>query len=463
MALKILIVGLTIFLAHFFVLVFKKTKIPDVLLLMIGGIIVGPVLGLIGQEDFGVVGPVVTSIALIVILFEGGVNLHLRTVFGALRHTVFITLITWAATAATSAYLMYSLTPLGWSMAILTGAILGGTSSAVVVPMISALGMDERPKTVLFLESAITDVLCIVVTMGLLKALGSGDLSVGPILLRILLSFGAATIIGVAGGFAWALLLGLVRRFPNTIFATVAYVFLLYGVTELFGFSGAIAALAFGVSLANFSGLSLSTKKKKILEFRKVSRVDKLFFSEMVFLLKTFFFIYMGICMRFDKMVFFVLGLAITALVFLERFIIVRLVAYRKFTRRDVSIMTIMVPKGLAAAVLAFLPAQQGLAGAEWVQGVVIPVVLISITATSVLMVLIEKTPLKKVYYRIFASFAPVLEEAAAQPPAASEPIAQTITETPAHPLPPSHPLVDAIERIDEPEKSSGKEGDGGA
>ncbi|MFH1438683.1 MAG: cation:proton antiporter, partial [Pseudomonadota bacterium] len=439
MALKILIVGLTIFLAHFFVFVFRKTKIPDVLLLMIGGIAVGPVLKLIGPEDFGVVGPVVTSIALIVILFEGGVNLHLRTVFGALRHTVFITLITWAATAATAAYLMYSLTPLGWSMAIMTGAIVGGTSSAVVVPMISALGMDERPRTVLFLESAITDVLCIVVTMGLLQALERGDLDAGPMLLHILLSFGAATVIGTAGGLAWALLLGLVRRFPNTIFSTVACVFLLYGVTELFEFSGAIAALAFGLSLANFSGLSLSltlsSKVKKTLKFRKVSRVDKLFFSEMVFLLKTFFFIYMGICMRFDRAVYFVLGFVIVALVYLERFIIVRLVAYRQFTRRDASIMTIMVPKGLAAAVLAFLPAQQGLAGAEWVEGVVIPVVLISIVATSVLMVLIEKTPLRKMYFKIFASFATV-EGAAPAPPAATEPIAHTITETSAHPQP---------------------------
>ena len=454
MALKILIVGLTIFLAHFFVLVFKKTKIPDVLLLMIGGIAVGPVLKLTGPEDFGVVGPVVTSIALIVILFEGGVNLHLRTVFGALRHTVFITLITWAATAATAAYLMYSLTPLGWSMAILTGAIVGGTSSAVVVPMISALGMDERPRTVLFLESAITDVLCIVVTMGLLQALERGDLDAGPMLLHILLSFGAATVIGTAGGLAWALLLGLVRRFPNTIFSTVACVFLLYGVTELFEFSGAIAALAFGVSLANFSGLTLSLKKKKILALRKVSRVDKLFFSEMVFLLKTFFFIYMGICMQLDRAAYFMLGFVIVSLIYLERFIIVRLVAYRKFTRRDASIMTIMVPKGLAAAVLAFLPAQQGLAGAEWVEGVVIPVVLISIVATSVLMVLIEKTPLRKMYFKIFASFATV-EGAAPAPPAATEPIAQTITETPAHPQPPSHPLIQAIENIDEPKKSN--------
>jgi cell volume regulation protein A len=430
MAQQILIVGLTIFIAHFLVLLFKVTKIPDVLLLMIGGI-------------------VITSIALIVILFEGGVNLHIKTILSALRHTVFITLLTWAATAATVGWIMYALTPLDWGMALVTGTILGGTSSAVVVPMISALGMDDRPKTVLFLESAITDVLCIVVTVGLLQALRSGKMDTGQIAIQILISFGAAMLLGVSGGFLWGMLLGKVRRFPNTIFATVAYVFLLYGAAELLNISGAIAALSFGVTLANISGLTFSTSQgRRLLVFRKVSRVDKLFFSEVVFLLKTFFFIYLGISIRFDRTVYILLALAVVAVVYLERFMLVRIIASRKFNQRDASIMTTMVPKGLAAAVLAFLPLQLGLPHAEWVSGVAFPVILISIVATSFLILLIEKTPLKKAYFRIFASFTAVGERPSAILP--SQPLPQTLSETPAHPQEPSEPLVQTMEIRDE-------------
>lgn len=449
MAQQILIVGLTIFIAHFLVLLFKLTKIPDVLLLMVGGIIVGPVLHLIKPEDFGVVGPVATSIALIVILFEGGVNLHLRTIFSALRHTVLITLFTWVSTAATVSWIMFALTPLDWGMALVTGAILGGTSSAVVVPMISALGMDEKPKTVLFLESAITDVLCIVVTVGLIQALRSGKMDTGQIALQILISFGGATLLGVSGGFVWGMLLGKVRRFPNTIFATVAYVFLLYGAAELLGISGAITALSFGVTLANISGLTFSTSQgRKLLVFRKVSRVDKLFFSEVVFLLKTFFFIYLGISIRFDNIVYLLLALAVVAVVYLERFMLIRIIASRKFNRRDASLMTTMVPKGLAAAVLAFLPLQYGMANAQWVSGVVFPVVLISIIATSFLILMIEKTPMKKAYFKIFSTFAEMGLRPSALPP--SQPLPQTLSETPAHPQFPSEPLVQTLEIRDE-------------
>ena len=52
----ILIFGLIFFLGHFFTLLFKKTWIPDVLLLMVLGIVMGSVLHLVSPVDFGKVG-----------------------------------------------------------------------------------------------------------------------------------------------------------------------------------------------------------------------------------------------------------------------------------------------------------------------------------------------------------------------------------------------------------------------
>ena len=68
----ILLVGILVFVAHFLSQLFRKTNIPDVLMLMLLGILVGPALGLVSPSDFGKVGSVLSTIALVVILFESG-------------------------------------------------------------------------------------------------------------------------------------------------------------------------------------------------------------------------------------------------------------------------------------------------------------------------------------------------------------------------------------------------------
>lgn len=427
MALQVLVAGLVVFAAHFLVLLFQRTKIPDVLILMLGGIVVGPLLGIVRPEHFGVAGQVATTVALIVILFESGLNLSLRSLASAFGQTMVISLLMWCITAATVAGVMHAVTPLSWPMAIMAGAILGGTSSAVVVPMIDALRMATKPRTVLFLESALTDVLCIVGAVAMLAAVQGQGVGAGGVLLSILRSFGFALVIGVLAGVLWSLIMGKVRRFPNTIFTTVAYVFVVYGVSEMFGFSGAIAALAFGVTLSSMGGVHIGRAGGGI-EIKEVSETDRLFFAEAVFLLKTFFFIYLGISLRFDSVVYFLIALAIIAVVYVERFGLIRLVASRGYTSRDAALMTTMVPKGLAAAVLASLPAQHGLLHAEWVSGTVYMVVLCSITLTAILVLLIERTPVRGFYLRVFRTFAPV------EPALPAEPS----SETPALPAEPA-------------------------
>ena len=76
-------VGILVFLAHLFTGIFSRTKIPDVLFLIIIGVCVGPVLGLTSPALFGAVGPVFTIITLIIILFESGLTLKLKTIRSA--------------------------------------------------------------------------------------------------------------------------------------------------------------------------------------------------------------------------------------------------------------------------------------------------------------------------------------------------------------------------------------------
>ena len=64
--------------------------------------------------------------------------------------------------------------------------------------------------------------------------------------------------------------------------------------------------------------------------------------------------------------------------------------------------MATMIPKGLGAAVLASLPAQQGVQGGETIQSIVFSIILCSTMLTTLLTFLVDKTWLSNIYEWIF-------------------------------------------------------------
>src|SRR4030067_1093720 len=200
MSATILAIGLMVFFAHFLSLQFRKTNIPDVLVLMLMGIILGPVLGIVTPQDFGKVGSVVATIALVVILFESGTSLNLHVLGKSLATTGILSLVCFALTSVIITLGGYAALGLPWISAILLGVTLGGTSSAVVIPMVEALRLSEKPATVLVLESSITDVLSIVGVFALLQIYTQGSIEPGRLGGGVLSSLFIAAGFGVLGG-----------------------------------------------------------------------------------------------------------------------------------------------------------------------------------------------------------------------------------------------------------------------
>lgn len=380
----ILILGVLYFGAHAFAFLFQRTRVPDVLLLMIIGLIIGPFTGIVSPENFGSVGEVLTTIALTVILFEGGLSLSLRALAVAAGPTLLLTATTAALTFGIVSLVAVTFLGLSTELALVCGAILCGTSSAVVIPMAQALKISERPSTILVLESALTDVISIVLVFALLKAVEQGSFGVSHVSMQIGLSLSLASLIGFLSGLAWLKVWPLVRKFPTTTFTTIAYAFILYGITELLGFSGAIATLVFGLTITNLP--SLFPK----LELPKMTEVERGFFGEVVFLLKTFFFVYLGLSIRLNDIYLAIVALFLVLMVYFVRIWITKYALPRETTPRDATLVSLLIPKGLAAAVLAGLPIQYGIPEGEAIQTFVYSVIFFSILITAILVPLVE-------------------------------------------------------------------------
>jgi cell volume regulation protein A len=390
-------VGILVFLAHLFTSIFSRTRIPDVILLIIIGIGVGPVFHLTSPELFGEVGPVFTTITLIIILFESGTALKLSMLKSAIGGAMTLAPLSFFSTMIVVAGLAIWLTGLEVLPAFILGAIVGSTSETVVIPLVKQLRVREETQTLLSVESSVNDVLSIVITVALVQAYVAGTFSLVTVSSNLITSFLGALAFGIIGALIWSILLNRVHAVKNAMFTTPAFVFVLYGIVETLGYSGAIAALAFGVTIGNIETIRIPIFKKE-REPVGLNAAEKVFFSEVAFLLKTFFFIYLGLSLQLISNQLIIIGLVLTAVAFVLRIPSVRFSIRQRLAPKDISVMAVMVPKGLAAVVLASIPLQMGVIGGETIKNVTYGIVLFSIVGTSFLVLLLEKTPLPRLY-----------------------------------------------------------------
>jgi len=409
-ALVIAFVGILVFLAHLFTAIFRRTRVPDVLLLIIIGICVGPVLGLVSPRDFGTAGMILAILTLIILLFENGTALEIGSLISTMGGAMLLTMATFFLTMGATAGVALWLTDLELIPAFILGAIVGSISEAVVIPLAHQLRIRKDSQTMLSVEASVTDVLSIVITIALIEAYRLGKFEVVPVAGNLIASFLVAIIFGIVGAFIWSRLLNRIHAIKNSMFTTAAFVFVIFGIVELLNFSGPISALAFGITIGNLESIRFYVfKKPQAKETAGLSEAERAFFSEVAFLLKTFFFVFLGISLELISGWLIQLALIFTVLAFILRIPVVKLTVSKSIPVRDTSIIAVMVPKGLAAAVLASLPLQQGILGGELIMNVVYGVVLASIVMTSLLIILIEKTKLADLYQWLFAPGIPKL------------------------------------------------------
>ncbi|MDD5163509.1 MAG: cation:proton antiporter [Candidatus ainarchaeum sp.] len=359
----LLIIALVIFSGFIGMLVFKKTKLSDVLLLMILGLLIGPVFQLIDFQTIALIrelAPFLAALVLIMLLFESGLKMNFFKVIHELRFAfVFIILVFLASITVVSLTML----AVGWPLlyGLILGAIIGGTSSAIVLSLIERMNVKPETKILLNLESAFTDALCIIVTIVLIEIVLSSTIDAQQISHSIAGAFLIAIGIGAIAAIIWMKLLRDIKTIKEMEYIlTIAVLFSVFFIAEFVKSNGAIAALAFGLVLGNSWAIMNFLRMKPITLDTNIS----LFQKEISFFIRTFFFIYIGIIFELSMVTSFVIlvsiGIAIALL--LARTAITKLLY--KASKKDSSdnkAISIMMPRGLAAAVLASYPLSAGL------------------------------------------------------------------------------------------------------
>jgi cell volume regulation protein A len=384
------------FAANFF---FKKTGLPDMLILIFLGALFGPVLGVFDPTSVKSFAPYIAALALAYILFDGGMGLNIKKVFFNSFKAVLLAVLGFVFTVVGVCLFTVFVFNIPWIYGLLFGSIFGGSSSVVVISLASKIKLSEKGSTILILESAITDILCIVISLSLLDVIVTGHADVAAIGLgiagKLLLGLG----IGFAMGFGWLFALRRVVSLPFSYMLTLGIVLLGYALAENLGGSGALSALIFGLILGNERELfklvrHVRPEDEKITLV--VSKGLKRFEAEIAFLIRTFFFVFLGIIFVYSGFNIFLSGVILSVILLLTRFGAVWLTTAKSSLEKERPIMTLVLTRGLAAAVLATLPAQYGLEYSDlFVNIAVVIIVTTAIIATVGSMVIARKADSK--------------------------------------------------------------------
>ncbi|MBS3051208.1 MAG: cation:proton antiporter [Candidatus Aenigmarchaeota archaeon] len=372
--------GVTIIVGYIGYLFFDKTRIPDVFWLIIFGILVGPVLNLVDRALFVSISPFLAALALLIILFDAGLNMDFYKMLRSFPRSILLAVLGMVLSAAAASLIAYYFIGLGMLQSILLGTIVGGTSSDIVTTLVRRLRMHEKPKMLVTLESIFTDPVVIVFSIVLLNIASHSGTQVSPVQ-GVLSAFSIGAVIGLIAGLVWLFVLDKLKGRPFDYMLTLAVLFLIYVFVESASGSGAIAALAFGLVLGNGGAFSTMLRMKRRFGFSKLLRT---FQNEVSFFIRAFFFVYLGIIVTINT-TYLVYGLAISAALIIARLVAVQLTIYKmNLTGMEKNVLRTMAPRGLAAAVLAQLPAAYGIPGAALFSDIVFIVILATVLYTTI-------------------------------------------------------------------------------
>ncbi len=381
--------GFIIIVGFFAVYLFRKTKVPDVLVLLVLGLVIS-YLGLVDVGMFEETSSLLSDLAIIIILFEAGLNMNIYTVIKDSPRSFLLTVLNLLFSMISVSAITYAFLGMNPILGMLLGAIVGGISSPIVISMVHGTGVGRDVRTVLDLESVWSDVLCIVVAITLVQLVTMETTATFSEISNALLgTFSIGIVIGLVSGVAWLSVSKRLRGNPFEYILTLGVLFLLYVFVENANGSGAISVLMFGLVLGN---AKFFFKTLMIKEEGGVNRRIRTLHREISFFIKTFFFVYLGLIFRMENPEYLIVSVLISSVLLATRFAAVRISTFRMgITRFERRIMEVMVPRGLAAAVLAQIPLLSGIEEARIFSDIVFVVILTTIMVSGIGVAVISK------------------------------------------------------------------------
>lgn len=196
----------------------------------------------------------VGSVALALILFDGGLRTKFQSIRTVLAPSMVLATIGVLLTAVVTAPAARYVLDLNWTESLLVGAVVASTDAAAVFLLVHTQGLRLRPRVgaTLEAESGTNDPFAIFLTLMLVEFISSGESSVGRVLLELVREGVLGAVVGVIGGRLVVLALNRMAL-PQGLhapFVTTAAV-VIFGMAQIGHASGFLAVYLAGIIIGN--------------------------------------------------------------------------------------------------------------------------------------------------------------------------------------------------------------------
>ena len=196
----------------------------------------------------------VGSIALALILFDGGLKTRFQSIRTVLAPSLMLATVGVLVTALITAPIAKYALDINWVQSLLVGAVVASTDAAAVFLLVHAQGLRLRPRVgaTLEVESGTNDPFAVFLTLMLVELLSVGESSVTRVILEFAKEAILGGIIGVVGGRIVVLALNRVEL-PQGLhapFVTTAAL-VIFGLSQISHASGFLAVYLAGMIIGN--------------------------------------------------------------------------------------------------------------------------------------------------------------------------------------------------------------------
>jgi cell volume regulation protein A len=250
----VLVVSVGIFVALLLIRLADRLAVPNAVVFLVGAALLakafpssfGDALSIQSVER-------VVVVALMVILFDGGLHIGLRRFRGAARPILALGVLGTFATAAIVAVAAHFVLGLDWVLAGLIGAAIAPTDPAVTFSVLGGKEIRGRSGTILEGEAGTNDPVGIALMIGMIEYATSDDGTLSTVASEFAVEMALGLAVGVAGAYA---LLPIMRRvrltgpalYPLRVLAGAG---IIYGAAAVIGGSGFLAVFVAGILLGD--------------------------------------------------------------------------------------------------------------------------------------------------------------------------------------------------------------------
>ncbi|MCW1292572.1 MAG: cation:proton antiporter [Candidatus Rehaiarchaeum fermentans] len=349
---SLLIFSFVLLFGYFGEILFKKTRISPFIFLILIGILFG-YLNIVSYSSLLPIISYVAIVTLLLIIFQGGVDLTIEELTKySWRPVLQVILYVGFSFFGVTMFLHYVLNLSFIESEIIASIFSGETSTILIIPLSRELKIKRGSVIFLTLESSLNSV---VLTILFTLLISNSYFTFQTFIYSIISSVAIGLVIGFLLSIIWIRIMNKFELKEYIYALTIGLLVLTYVIIYYLNGNEYIGALVFGSVLGNYKRLDRFLGKINMKD--SLDHVFK-FNKELTFLLRSFFFFYLGISMNIlspHLLYLFSISLVLFGILMLARFVAVNISTYKSDFRVDKDKLFIMMAQGLTVITLVAL------------------------------------------------------------------------------------------------------------